>query len=270
MRLTSVVAREGITMAYALEGLRKHRNELDNARSAGPSDPLTIYQMWANEASRQLAFSFDADDVERLVMSRRHWALQSVFSSNVGDIRNMVQAEAEDRLRDFDRLIGEYERIQHRWTLSSATLVTPDTNIYLHQRQPFDVISWPHVVGSDQVCLIVPEITVRELDRQKTYGKNVPVVEGGEERVPGRARNTVKKLRQYLAGSGESGSIRPGLDVEFLANPLDHERLDDPDSEFIDRVLAMQRLTGHRIRVATADVGMELMARINGLEVVTL
>jgi hypothetical protein len=72
-------------------------------------------------------------------------------------------------------------------------------------------------------------------------------------------------------GQPESANaVGPGLEVEFLSNPLDHQRLHDPDSEFIDRLLAMQRLTGKMIGVATADTGMALMARINGLDVVQL
>ena len=81
-------------------------------------------------------------------------------------------------------------------------LVAPDTNNYLHLRRFFDDLSWAHVVDSENVCLVVPEITVRGLDRQKTDGKNVPVVGGSEERFPGRARNTVKKLRGFLRESG--------------------------------------------------------------------
>ncbi len=110
-------------------------------------------------------------------------------------------------------------------------------------------------------------MTVRELDRQKTYGKNVPVVVGSDEKVPTRARHTVRKLQDCLSGPVVASSIKQGLEVEFLANPLNHHRLDDPDSECIDRLLAMQRLTGRSIYVATSDIGMDLMARINGLKV---
>ena len=149
-------------------------------------------------------------------------------------------------------------------------LIAPDTNIYLHKKRYFDEFKWAEPAGADSVRLIVPEITVRELDRQKTYGKNVRVTEGSDERVPARARSTVFKLRGYMGSPEAANLVRPGLEVEFLANPLDHQRLADPDSEFIDRILTMQRLVGQPVRIATADTGMELMAQVNGLEVVQL
>lgn len=270
MRLPSVVPREGNGLTNAIDALRAIRYALEDARTAGPQDPLLAYQRWSNEAARRLSYPFESDDVERLILTRRHWALQGVFSSGVGDIRNLVHVEVEDRRRVLDNLLEDYEEINRCWPAAEVTLVAPDTNMYLHKKRPFDEIEWSKASGGDSVRLIVPELTVRELDRQKTYGKNVPVTEGSDERVPTRARSTVFKLRGYMSSPVAANPIRTRLEVEFLTNPLDHERLHDPDSEFIDRLLAMQRLVGQGVLVATADTGMKLIAEVNGLQVIEM
>lgn len=268
LRLPSVIPREGVGLARALETVQAIRYSLENV-SATHLDPLAAYQQWSNEAARRLPYVFDPEDVERLVLTRRHWALQTISSASMGDVRNLVHTETEDRRRDLALIIDTYSQIQQLWASAAATLVAPDTNVYLHQSRRFDTIDWESL-AAEAVRLIVPEITVRELDRQKTYGKNVPVVPGSNEKVPTRARHTVRILREYLANPDAAGTIRSRLEVEFLANPLDHKRLDDADSEFLARLVAMQRLTGRTILVATSDAGMEMMARINGLQVLWL
>jgi hypothetical protein len=41
-----------------------------------------------------------------------------------------------------------------------------DTNIYLHY-QLFDQIKWPEVLKASEVTIVIPPITLRELNRQK-------------------------------------------------------------------------------------------------------
>jgi hypothetical protein len=265
MRLPSVFPVDGVPLSDVLYELREQRGKLDNARTGSTLQVLTAYQSWANEAARSLSFRLGQSQVEGLVQTRRHWHLQSVFG-NVGDIHNMVQAEIVDRVREFDLLIANFEKVDQVWSAVDSVLVAIDTNAYIHQKVTFDQLDWSRLVPDRRVIIIIPELVLRELDRQKTYGKNVPVVAESKERVPARARHTIKKIRGLLVHGVDRAEIRPGLEVEFVANPLDHARLADPDSEFIERVLAIERLTGHRVRVATADVGMQFMARVNGLE----
>ena len=122
MRLPSVVPSEGTALVNAIDALRAVGYSLQEVQYASPGDPLVAYQRWSNEAARRLSYSFDSEAVEVLILSRRHWALQAVFSSGVGDVRNLVQAEVEDRRRVLDALLEIYQRIEGQWPAADLAL----------------------------------------------------------------------------------------------------------------------------------------------------
>src|SRR6266516_3895674 len=64
-----------------------------------------------------------------------------------------------------------------------------DTNI-LHHFQTFDEVDWPSVLHTNQVCLVLAPITLREVDKHKDDYTN--------ERRRKRARMLLSKLKYLL------------------------------------------------------------------------
>jgi hypothetical protein len=62
--------------------------------------------------------------------------------------------------------------------------------------------------------------------------------------------------------------LSSGVQVELVLDPQGHRRLDDPDSEVIDRLASAHRITGRPISVYTDDGNMEYGTRIAGLDAI--
>ena len=60
------------------------------------------------------------------------------------------------------------------------------------------------------------------------------------------------------------------MTVEVLLDTVKHERIDDVDSEIIDRLLVAQSFLGRSIAVATGDRSMEFAAKAAGLKAVSV
>jgi len=78
-----------------------------------------------------------------------------------------------------------------------------DTNIYLHYRF-FDQIKWPEVLKASEVTIIIPPITLRELNRQKELNTR--------SRVKQKAGLVLNKLSS-LFDKGLSACIRDGVEI---------------------------------------------------------
>lgn len=79
-----------------------------------------------------------------------------------------------------------------------------DTMIFLHYMS-LDQLDFNKIFGPSPHTVLVPRITLRELDTHKnTHGLN---------RIKKRAENILKKIKQWAEGE----EVRPGVSVEFLS-----------------------------------------------------
>lgn len=148
------------------------------------------------------------------------------------------------------------------------TYLFPDTNIFLHYRW-IGEIDWCAEIASDQVTLVVAHTVVRELDRHKTLHP--------KKHLRSRARTVVQRLRDLLDKSGGQIALRdrtslvwsfrkPGID--FADHDLDRA---DPDDQLLAAVIDFRKSTPESSPlVVTADLGLELHARQQGVGVVRL
>lgn len=81
-----------------------------------------------------------------------------------------------------------------------------DTNILIH-RKTFDEIDWPRVVGADEVCLVVSQVVLKELDKLKN---------DKTDWIQERARTLLKKLRPFIRGSAMSATICPHVTLHII------------------------------------------------------
>lgn len=140
-----------------------------------------------------------------------------------------------------------------------------DTMVFLHYRS-IDELNLDDLLGPSPHTIIMPRITLRELDKHKNTNSS--------SRIRERARKMVKKIEQWAAGE----QIRPGVAMEFMARipAVDYSTLGlNPD--WCDDVLiasVLQYRTDHpndaEVILVTQDSGPRLTALQLGLRVVEL
>jgi hypothetical protein len=138
-----------------------------------------------------------------------------------------------------------------------------DTMIFLHFRL-FDQIDWPTVLNADHVTIVIPPITIRELDKHK----NTHAFKTLRERA-----QTVSRRLLEVFSDGEHATVRRGVDVRFeAAKPnldFDAHRLDSnwQDDYLLATILCFKRdRPESNIVIVTNDTNLILKSRQYGLQ----
>lgn len=258
--------------ANAVQALRAVDEQLGNLSRHSAEHHLASYQSWSNEAARRLGWVFDPVDVERIVLTPRHWVLQQwSWGSGPSDIHRLIDTERSDRKRVLERLLRSYVEIEAEWAAHTRPLFALDTNTYLQRALYFDQFGWGERMG-EPVRLVIPLTVVREIDKGKLNTRKLRYLNTAgtweDQAIRTRARKSSQKLRELFVDPDDIAVLPDGTEVQLLVDPLNHMRLPDADSEIIDRLVALKRLTGRQISVVTDDGGMEFLARVNGLNAV--
>ncbi len=150
-------------------------------------------------------------------------------------------------------------------------LLVPDTNVYLHHQSHFDAIDWSGLAkASGQVRVMVPMAVVRELDKNKRTQGNKRVSEISDELVRTRARVSSKRIRDLFESPFGTPRLSNNVTIELILDPPGHRRIDDPDSEIIDRALTARTVSGRQVSIVTGDGNMQFAARVAGHGVVAV
>ncbi len=132
-----------------------------------------------------------------------------------------------------------------------------DTNVFEHF-PPLEDIDWARLASADSVTLVIPQVTIRELNRHKDTSQR--------PRQKRRAADSLRKL-STLANAASSGAIRPAVDLVFRPHDalIDfsafHLRRDVPDDELLASAIEFateKRLDQGSVLVSTADLGLQL------------
>ena len=137
-----------------------------------------------------------------------------------------------------------------------------DCMIYLHYRS-VEELDLPSLLAAESVAIVIPRITLRELDKQKNTHPS--------SKVRDRARRVLKKIEQWTGGEA---SVRQGVSVEFfpVVPTIDYEKLglnlQWSDDVLIATILEYQKIhSGTRVVLITQDSGPRLTARHVGIPV---
>lgn len=136
--------------------------------------------------------------------------------------------------------------------------------IYLHYRH-VEEVDWPSLLGSRHVVIIIPRITVRELDKHKDSHPSRDI------------RERARRILQRIEGWAESSELREGVRIETYTklpridlseHDLDPSRADDV---LIATILQFRRDNPDLdVLLVTQDTTPKLTARPLGIAVCSL
>lgn len=254
-----------------LEALRDVHREAVNALNVRSDELNVTYRRWVADAEHRLRPLLRPEDFERLILTPRSLAIQTMGGMNEPLIRNELQARGPA----LQEVITDLENQERRWT--GGVLVVPDTNLFLHAAKIKEIDYRGTIEQRDQpIRLVLPMVVLDELDHLK---------QSRDPHIRWRARHTLSVIDNALGNSdrGElvpadfsslksgSGSIPRGqVTIEVLLEPRGHRRLPIADDEIIDTALTIQYGAGRAVHAITFDTGFATRARLAGLVVTKL
>jgi hypothetical protein len=135
-----------------------------------------------------------------------------------------------------------------------------DTNVFEHF-PPLTDVDWAELVDGSSVTLVIPQVTIRELNRHKDTSQ--------KPRQKRRAAKALRKLSE-LARATSPVVIRPSVELVFRTQEalIDfaafHLRHDVPDDELLASAIefaAEGQLGPDSVLVTSADLGLQLKGR---------
>ncbi len=260
----------GVQPKTLLDALRQVHNSASTAHASGGSatDRLVAYARWARDAASQLAKMLRPEDVDRLVLTRRHWVIQGLDPGGLPEtIELLVNLELEERLRTLATAVLKQEAILDRWASRTGQVVVADTNVYVEHEDPLASYDWRRIVGAGArgLHLVVPTIVIDELDRLKRHNRR---------KVRSQARQKLRTLEEQLLENPLGvAELRPEHDsvgavtVELLLDDPEHVRLPDADDELVDRAQTLSVIAGRDVHFVTGDHGVLFRGAVAGLVV---
>ena len=172
-------------------------------------------------------------------------------------LTTLIYAEVDVLMRDLQEAVDDLERYWRRMRRSPGFPVVVDSNVLL-ECQRLDSVAWPVEVGEARV--MVPLRVIEEIDAKK-YGDS--------KRLRGVARELLPWIDSLFPG-GDPGPVRikegRGDTIELLLADRPRFRPTDADEEVLQVAHEVARFAG-RVKVMTADTGMRVRARHEGLDV---
>lgn len=269
----------GIDLQRLRQTLMEVRSAMTSAQMTRrtPADLHLAYIQWVSDAVSRLSLEVATRDLERLVLTRRSWLLQSL--TDVGDsqpARVLINTEFNQQIMAFDAAIKAIDAEITRWQ-QPGVLVIPDSSFYITHPDQLEQVHFGQLlsVREKPVRLIVPMAIVDELDRLK---------ESGNKHVRWRATYTLAVLDRVLqspstpailsdedfSALNEGGIPRGRVTIEVMFDPPGHARLPITDDEIVSRAFAAQNRRGRDATLVTYDTGQATRARHAGLHVVKL
>lgn len=133
-----------------------------------------------------------------------------------------------------------------------------DTNIFLHY-QPFDQINWLEIVKADSATIVIPPITIRELNKHKDTNPRASIKK--------RAGESLKRLSGLLDLGANAKIIKEIVvffedrdsTIDFAVHQLNFNIQDDQLIASI--LLNKQETPTAQIVLVTSDLGLALVAK---------
>jgi len=148
-----------------------------------------------------------------------------------------------------------------------SKMVFLDTNVYLHY-QLFDQVDWLDIVDAESAMIVVPPVTIRELNKLKDFYSR--------PRIKKRAGKVLKKLSALFNSTSEA-HLRDRVDIrlegrdpaiDFAAYQL---RLEIQDDHLIASIIMYRKeMMEAEIVLVTSDNGLALLAKAREQDILTV
>jgi len=232
-----------------------------------------VYNEWVSFALSNLSKRIHPEDVDRLVLTRRHWAIQGLTIIDAS-VSVLIHTEIQERCEALRDAIGALGGLAQRWH-GLEWLVVPDTNVFCMHKVKFDRLDWTAFPSQPSTSgrVVIPMVVIDELDKKKHGGSHVAY----------RAAFTAARLNRLFGESDprtaaplliseedEEGEQRPRVAVEIKFDDLGHLRLPRNDEEILAQAVWLRDLSDQEVTLVTFDTGMAFRARSLGLRVVHL
>jgi rRNA-processing protein FCF1 len=224
------------------------------ATSRHPVDQRNDYVRWTADAEVHLTSVLDRRDAQAFFGSPRHRDICSMPPGN--QLTTLIYAEVDALVRDLQNAQDYLEGHLRRMRAAPGVPVVVDSNVLL-QCQRLDNVNWQaELMGEARV--MVPLRVIEEIDAKK-YGDSK------------RLRSIARELLPWVDGlfpTGEPGPVplRGDATIELILAERPRYRPDDADEEVLEVAHDVLRFAGD-VRLLTADTGMRIRARSEGLGV---
>lgn len=251
-----------------VEKLTRLAADAENARNPNnETEALFFYVNCCTKVAEQLALQLRAEEVERLVLTRTHWAIRQLVSGRPPGLIPTIDLElvaCKIRLKDSaDAIKLEISR----WPAADFVIV-PDTNVLVHVTNgDVSTVDWHSLLDiapNEDLVVVMLMAVIDELDRHKRSTK---------ADVRQAARRALKQIDSLFPNSTDPVSVQPAryaeggeVTVMLMTDNLGHVPLGTPDGEIIDRALDLEARTSGRVLLLTGDTGAAIRARTAGLQ----
>jgi rRNA-processing protein FCF1 len=222
----------------------------------GASELRDAYVRWTIGCEQTLLTVLTRSDIDRIFENTRH---RDICAMPLGTQWQMlISAEVNVKAAQLTEIANHLRDARDRITRSPGLPTLVDTNLLLECLRP-DQIKWEELVG-ETARLMVPLRVIEELDTKKYDGKE-------------RLRQTARDLLPWIEGLFSGPDVGPvpldgrGTTIEMLMVDRPRYRPTDADEEVLDAYHEVKLLSG-RAKLVTADTGMRLRARGEGIDVI--
>ncbi|GAA2530850.1 PIN domain-containing protein [Winogradskya humida] len=282
----------GANLLHVISLLDRCRSEPDNYSG----DPIR-YVRWVFEMARMFRGQIRTSDVDRLLFTPGFTRLLSllpgaaatlqqterpgVFMEAGGQVtpwaRDALAVEIADRKDAYEAAHAALRKEFVRWGSNGEVFVVVDTSVFIKHPMKIEDIPWAEEIGQgfEEIRVVVPYAVIKELDRLKEHS---------QPQVRWRAGLTLAVVDRLLRNPDGRTVLRPAdpnphemadrgemprgtVTIEVLYDNEMHVPLHNDDAEIIDRALAVQVMSGEKVRLLTMDTGMGLEASRHGLKV---
>jgi hypothetical protein len=258
----TITLRPGAEPGQLLALLKKLGLDVLNVRGSGAmaEELFRQYRQWAHNAAGQLTSYVAAEDVTRMVLTRRYWELTAAPAPLI----ELIHVELDDRIAMFSSETETFEADIERWS-RVGVFVVADTSVYIEASDKIEILDFRPLLGvrEEPIHLVVPIAVVDELEGLKRHrdkhirwraGYSLAVL---EDRLPsGTGAGRVQE--EDFTPLKEGGIPKGEVTTEVLFDPPSHVRLPIADDEIVARAVAVKTVSNRDVRLLTFDTTMAL------------
>ena len=247
----------GVEPARAIAEIKQligDRASVVRSRSPLVAEQRDEYVRWTTDAEVHLASVLDRRHAQAFFNSARHRDICSMPPGN--QITTLIYAEVEALMRDMQEALDDLEGHVMRMRAGPGFPVVVDSNVLL-QCQRLDNVNWKAELKT-RARVMVPLRIIEEIDAKK-YGPSK------------RLRSISRELLPWVDSLFPDGApgpvpLRDDATIELILADRPRSRPSDADEEVLEVAHDVARFAG-MTKVMTADTGMRIRARTEGLDV---